>query len=295
MTLSQATIAFLNDGAGLEATTLRNYTRRLAGAVDMIGPDRLLMDLTPDLLRDFVAMRAREISGIQVRHELTALGSVVAYAAERRFPGAPSTNPCREVPKKSLAKAQQKPRWLKPEQVRAILEQARRSPFWTAFLGLILETGMRHEEALGLQWSEVDFVEGVINLGAAREKTKRGRIIPLTKHARTILAGILRYERSPWVFINPRTGNRYVSIWKSWGSLRQRAGVPEGRIHDLRHTFASLTRQNGMSREDRMAIMGHTSEASHEIYAKGSVKSLSDALEANRPLLKLSKKPEHSS
>jgi len=283
-TLRQAALAYLNGAAErLKPLTLRLYTLKLADALDCLGPDRLLRDVTPNLLRDYIAARRSETSDIQIRKELTSLSSMLEFAADARLPGAPEANPCRMISKRGLAKPVEKPRWLQPDEVRALLEAARRSPFWTAFLGLLLETGMRHEEALGLTWGEVDFDRNLIVLDWKREKTARGRLIPLTGRAREILLAIPRRRGVPHVFVS-RHGKRYVSIWKDWGRLRERAGAPHARIHDLRHTVASYMRQAGMARDDRKAIMGHSSTEAHELYSHGSVQSLAEALNAHRPM-----------
>ncbi len=74
----------------------------------------------------------------------------------------------------------------------------RRSPeFWLSFLTLLLETGLRHEEALGLTCPQVDMQRGVINLEWFREKTNRGRIGPPSNTALRTPASVRRYDCSP--------------------------------------------------------------------------------------------------
>jgi hypothetical protein len=86
--LVSAATLFLNHGGGLRASTLDHYAQKLALLIDAFG-NRPLCDVTPTAIRDYMAARRHETSDIQVRRELTALSSVMEYAADRRLAGAP--------------------------------------------------------------------------------------------------------------------------------------------------------------------------------------------------------------
>lgn len=279
VSLEYAAERFIASG-GLKPSTCDYYEMRLE-RVTSEAP--LLADVTLDWIKDYVSRRRLQgASDIVIRRELTALSSTMEYAIDQDMPGAPKVNPCKLFRKRSLKDYTKRPRWLLPEQVAKLMDAA--TPrFWRPFLSLILDTGMRHQEALGLNWSEVDLDRRIINLNWQREKTSRGRVIPMSDAVFEILSTIPRVPNCPYVFINRKTGDRYKSIQNSWGRLRKKAGVPTARIHDFRHTFASWARQSGMSKEDRKDIVGHVDDATHGGYAHASLASLVEAMRKHSP------------
>jgi integrase len=298
LTLKQATTLFLRDSADtLKASTLHHYAKKLAVIIDVMNSPTIA-EINLEWLKGFVRERRRQTSDIQIRREITALSSLMEYAIDRELEGAPEVNPCRLFRKKGLKKPVKKPRWLTVAQVRALLHAAARLPsiisrrFWVAFITLVLETGLRHEEALGLLWDEVDLSRRVIFLPADREKAGRGRIVPLSDTAMDTLLHVPRDPRINYVFVNPKTRTRYNSIGKGWVQLRIKAGVPHARIHDLRHTFASWTRQSGMSREDRKDVLGHLDDTTHGGYANASIESLVETVNKHSPSTLLSQEQE---
>jgi integrase len=272
---------YLDRVVGIKDSTKRHYRLKLTDALQSLGREPISA-LTPDRLRAFVADRRLKTSDIQVRHELTALSAMCEWACDG---GYLEMNPVRLVRRKSLGRAASHSRAIKPNDLTKFLDFLKEADpdFYFPFTVLVLETGMRHEEALGLQWEDIDLKRGMIDLPWQKEKTSRGRIIPLTNTALDTLASVRKCVGSPWVFTNPRTRTRYTSIWKQWGRLRDRAGVGDIRIHDLRHTFASYTRRMGMSALDRMPIMGHSSEVTHQNYAATDERSLRDVMNRFSP------------
>lgn len=285
LSLTQAWVLFATDNHRVRASTRNYYAIQIAKVIEETN-NAPLSDLTLGFLRAYIKTRREaKVSDSQVHRELVVLSSVIEFAILQDMAGVPATNPMRLLPRRILSRSAPKTRWQPPDMVRALYEQMPMG-FWKDFFTLVLGTGMRREEALGLRWDEVNFKEQAIRLGADREKTKRGRIIPLTTGLYEILHRLrtVRLPNAEHVFVNPRTRVRYVSINKAWRLLTIKAGFPEARIHDLRHTFASYTRQSGMSKDDRKDIVGHSSDSAHEGYSRSSVTSLRRALESNNPL-----------
>jgi integrase len=61
-----------------------------------------------------------------------------------------------------------------------------------------------------------------------------------------------------YLFLNPRTGKPYVSVHKIWHKLRQEAGLPHLRNHDLRHQYASFLVNEGYSQYTVQQALGHS-------------------------------------
>ncbi len=118
---------------------------------------------------------------------------------------------------------------------------------------LLLLTGCRRGEILGLRWSEVQG-DGIF---LADSKTGPRRV-PLNSQARTILDRQPRTE-SPFVFPSPldpsRPRSRQLSIWDR---VREEVGIEDVRLHDLRHTHASHAVMNGVPVPVVSRLLGHS-------------------------------------
>ena len=111
------------------------------------------------------------------------------------------------------------------------------SPYIVAAFRLLLLTGMRREEVLCLEWKRVDLAAGVIHL----EDAKTGpRDVVLSKKAIEVLEALPRIDDNPFVLPGHLHGHHLVNITDRWQEIREALGFPEVRIHDLRHTVASV-------------------------------------------------------
>ena len=279
-------------GEALAANTLRLYTSKLADALSAF-PEARLADLTPAWVRTYVqARRKADIGDIQIRKEWIALSSVMNHAIAVGLDGAPATNPWLEVKKKAqmrLGDSEVKERGLTRSQLArlhaVVIDHP--DPFWRDFFEVVVEGGMRLEEVLGLRWEQVDMSDGFVNLDTTTKtgKTRDVPITPVMEGAFTRLAG-RRDPNTPdanLVFVNPETGKRYRSVWRGWSAIRDAAGLPTCRIHDLRHTFAKLTGDAGLDEADRMLVQGHSQEATARRY-RGRSARLKAALAGKTPL-----------
>ena len=73
--------------------------------------------------------------------------------------------------------------------------------------------------------------------------------------------------KSDYVFANPETTKPYVSIFCSWNTARTKAGLSDVRVHDLRHSFASLLINSGRSLYEVQKLLGHTQIKTTQRYA----------------------------
>jgi site-specific recombinase XerD len=79
------------------------------------------------------------------------------------------------------------------------------------------------------------------------------------------------------VFINKETGKPYTTIMKVWTRLRNKAGLPHLRLHDLRHSYASFLVNSGRTLYEVQQILGHSDSKVTERYAHLSSKTLQEA------------------
>lgn len=114
---------------------------------------------------------------------------------------------------------------------------------------LLTFTGARKSEITTLKWPEVDFERACLRLGDSKTGAK---VIPLGPPALTILAATERREGTDWVFPAESDDSTFQGTEKVWRKVRAKAGMPDLRMHDLRHSFASM----GLAAGDNLAIIG---------------------------------------
>jgi integrase len=140
----------------------------------------------------------------------------------------------------------------------------------------LLATGMRLSEALTLEFSDIDQKAGVLTVRALNSKSKRVRHVPLNDVAKEILAGIRKRPGQTRLFIG-RKGEPLVYVHKVWHRLREKAGIADVRLHDLRHTYASYMVSSGQSLYSVQQALGHADASTTIRYAHLSNKALQDA------------------
>lgn len=131
-------------------------------------------------------------------------------------------------------------------------------------LRVLLMTGARLQEVLTMKWEYFDFENGKIHLPDSKSGKKT---IWLSDRAQEYIDAIPHKRGNPYVFPGQRTGSRLVNLQKPWRKLRAIAGIEDVRIHDLRHTYASLAVSQNLSLPIVGKLLGHKSTKSTERYA----------------------------
>jgi integrase len=139
---------------------------------------------------------------------------------------------------------------------------------------LLALTGARKNEIVQLQWGEIDLERHLIFLPGERSKTG-AKTIPLGTAATHLLrewyeAAQRHGSVRPIDFVFPplRAGaSSTIGVQRSWERLRSAADLPDVRIHDLRHTFASIAVADGASLFIVGKVLGHTQARTTERYA----------------------------
>ncbi len=158
---------------------------------------------------------------------------------------------------------------------------AKASPAAIAAIKLLMLTGRRLNEVLGLKWAWVDLDAKVLRL----PDTKNGALlVSLGDVAVSVLAELKASGRDDtYVIAGQRKGAPLVNLQKPWRAVRALAGLDDVRIHDLRHTFASIGAGMGMSLHMLGRLLGHTQAATTSRYAhlaQDPVRTAADAIGA---------------
>ena len=145
------------------------------------------------------------------------------------------------------------------------------NPYPAAAIKLLLLTGGRRSEILGLQWGHVDFERQCLRLPDSKTGAK---VVYLNAPALEVLAGLPRMESNPHVIPGKCERAPFGGIDKVWFRVRAAAGLRHVRLHDLRHSFASMGVAGGLSLPIIGALLGHKHPATTGRYAHLSAEPL---------------------
>ena len=148
-------------------------------------------------------------------------------------------------------------------------------------LMFLVSVGQRKTSALLARFSDIDLVNRVWKIPAANSKSKHASSVPLNDSAMWVLDQLDTKGKSEYLFVNKHTGKPFTSISKVWYRIRKEAGLNDHvRIHDLRHTFASMLVSAGRSLYQVQMILGHSDPKITMRYAHLSAKTLQEAANA---------------
>lgn len=143
---------------------------------------------------------------------------------------------------------------------------------------LLLGTGCRLNEILSAKKSDIDIENRILRIAASNSKSKRVRTVPLNDASIDIILKQMDDTKGyDYLFINNQTGKPYTTVMKVWVRLREKAGLPHLRLHDLRHSFASFLVNSGRTLYEVQQILGHSQSIVTERYSHLSTKTLQSA------------------
>lgn len=232
----------------LKATTQRRYGSSFRQLAPIFGA-LLLDEINKARLSEFVAARRSSgATGATIRRDLATLSGVCSSAVAWDLI---DTNPVKAFDKRHIKEAPPRTSYPSNDDVRRLVERA--SPMVGRIVLFLAQTGMRQEEAVSLEWSQVSIPRREVRL--TKTKTSAPRVVPLSDEALGTLLGTPRHPIGSYVFWNG-DGRRYTSFSSQYRNLAVRAGVA-WRCHDLRHRFASEFLQRTGDLPALQAILGH--------------------------------------
>ncbi len=194
---------------------------------------------------------------------LGTLSAVLSWAVGRKLIDA---NPAKGVPLLRLRKrdasltADELSRLV--ETVETMQDAAELSRNAATAIKLLAMTGCRKGEILGLKWAWVDFEHGLLRLPDSKTGQKA---VALGASALAILAELP--SEGEYVLPAGRGNEHYTGLGKDWRRVRERAELPDFRVHDLRHAFASFAVADGASLYIVGKALGHAQSRTTERYA----------------------------
>lgn len=156
----------------------------------------------------------------------------------------------------------------------------------TLALRFILLTGCRKGEALKADWSQFDLEARVWVKPSSHTKQRRTHRVPLSDGAMLVLAKAKKSFSSQFVFPS-RDGGHLTDIKKTFAAICNDAELENFRVHDLRHSFASILASGGHSLTVIGQMLGHTQAGTTLRYShlfddalRDAARSVSEATEA---------------
>jgi len=211
-----------------------------------------LSHINPWQVEKFKSERSKEVAPATVNRELACLKHFFNLAIKAKKS---AENPAKEV--KLMKEDNQRTRTLLPEEEVKLMEAAGAvSPYLRSLILLALNTGARLGEILNLRWKDVDPVKNLLTF----VKTKNGhsRSVPLNRKAQEVIEE-LRRRSTGKEYLFP--GATVPSVEWHFRKVRETAGIPDFRFHDLRHSFATRLASLGSDAFVLKELLGHRTMA----------------------------------
>jgi integrase len=177
------------------------------------------------------------------------------------------SNPCLHVKKYT---EQKRERFLSQEEIVRLLdildeEEKESQNLWALYaIRLLLITGCRLNEILTLKWEEIDFANQCFRLSDSKTGKK---LIYISSFVMELLKKIPQLQSNPYVICGDKEKSHLVNLQKPWRRIRTKIGLEDVRLHDLRHTFASIAASKGLSLPIIGALLGHKQTQTTARYA----------------------------
>lgn len=214
-----------------------------------------------DVSRMHVEIRS-QIGHHSANRHLALTGKMLSLAVEW---GLRPDNPARGV---KMYREEKRDRWLRPDEIRRMFESLAQEPdaIVRGALTFILLTGARKTEALAAKWEDIDFDAALWRI--PKTKSQKPQTVPMSTRALSVLQSLPRVEGNPHIFPGKVPGQHLVNLSKRWLRVRERAGLPDARIHDLRRSLGSMMVQAGTSLYVTQRALRHAdSRTTADVYA----------------------------
>jgi integrase len=155
----------------------------------------------------------------------------------------------------------------KPKAKHAPMAENRRvklDPYAVAAIRLLILTGARFREILDAKWEHADFERGILFLPDSKTGRKP---VYLSAPAIQLLASLPRLEGNPYIIAGMKDAAPRADLKKPWAAVTKAAGLEGVRIHDLRHSFASIGAGASLGLPIIGKLLGHAQAATTHRYA----------------------------
>ena len=246
------------------------------------------MQLSPEMVQEYITEKLTSgringeggLSAMTVKHHIVCLHTVLQYAVKL---GLLFRNPADAVTIPKASRTEMK--IMNEEGIRCFLDIAQNKSFYPIFY-LAIFTGMRRSELLALRWQDVDFVNSQLSISRTLHKKRGGSFVfrqPKTEKSRRLVAltpstiDILNKHREEQVKLRKSLDQKELCdndlifcdydgspispdrVTQNWIKTARAANIHGVRLHDARHTHASLMLKQGVHPKIVQERLGHSS------------------------------------
>jgi len=236
---------------------------------------RRLSDLTREDLAQLHARLGRDGGPYAANRALALLRTMFNLA--HTWGLLPDDNPAAGI---RMFREEKRDRFLSPDELKRTLAAIEQESDWRwrAYFKLSLLLGPRRGELLCARWSDVDLAARTWRLPTT--KAGRPHLLPLPTPATTILESLRSRDQADWLFPSPTAASGHLEEpKKAWLRIRDRAQVPDVRVHDLRRTLGSWLAASGYGLPLIGRVLNHTQPATTAVYARLDLEPVRQALE----------------
>lgn len=277
---------------GFAPNTIRSYRYSLQALLRAFALAQI-QDITVELLRQFFYRGRQEHgwSGTTILHHRKNLSPFFAWCVKKHCLEA---NPFQDIEQpKTDAKL---PEFYSDAEIERLMYHVQEHPYPHEFLrkrnyallAMLLLTGLRKGELVGLKLTDVNWEEGTLIVRGATSKSRRDRIIPLPQRLRDLLHDYLQVRRS----LGKTTLSLFASFRLDMGfthdglkhlldQLQKETGI-HIHAHKFRHTFATKSLESNINLNAVKELLGHQDIKTTAIYLHTTVKQLRAEIEKNK-------------
>ena len=274
-TFKQLMVKFIEEHAPKVSGNMQtSYTTSLKHLIPFFGETNLL-SISPKMISRYKVLRNNEgAASASINRELSMMSKAFNIAVRE-------WEWIKENPVLSVAKDKEnndRDRWLSKDEETTILDK---SPEWLRdLIVLSLNTGLRQEELLSLEWSRVSLVRKTMLI--TKTKNDKPKTLPLNKIALDVInrRSKVKSIKNDYVFFN-RNGKKINAhnLRSAFNNVKRKAGIEDFRWHDLRHSFATRLAQAGVDIYKISKLLGHKDIKMTQRYAHHCPDSLRDGVE----------------
>ncbi len=282
ITVSRLCDLYLNEGCGAKkASTVATDKGRIERHIKPLLGRKRVKDVTANDIKKFMHDVASGKTAADVKTKprgrarvsggkgaatrtVGLLGGVFSFAVDG---GYRTDNPVRGVKRYADRRNE---RFLSPKELAmlgealAAAEAEGKNKTAINAIRLLILTGCRKSEVLTLKWDHVNFDTGYLELPESKTGQKR---VPLGAPALELLASLTRIDGNPYVLPGEKEKHHLVGLPRVWCAVRDKAGLDDVRLHDLRHSFASVGAGAGMGLAVVGKLLGHRDPKTTARYA----------------------------